>query len=625
MSSNTSERLSESDRLEILEFLRDPFVASLIETHPNRLVAASSSSSSVPRGLKRLDWCDSTGTSYSDADSGGQKTQKQWETLVQAYIDSDARDGGVTCAEDIPDKIARYIDRAKKLDLDRSPEKWASEADSTAGCPSANMAAVRPPSIPGMSPKKSHEVSRMASYIDHLVSSSPCLRGVRHVVDVGAGQGYLSRALCDLGFHVLALDGSDVQTKGAERRRQWEQKGKTPASRTTGVPEKNGAASVEISGRTRTRGSLTHKTIHITPSTLYQAVTAWIQDAPYSYSDDSSSTENLNTPIPVLVVGLHACGSLTPDILRVFLSFHDSPPNTTAPPHITTWTPKAAVVVGCCYNMMNAEDFPLSKAFRAAPHASPSPSPSPSLSLTLTPSHLQLAAQTPSHWFDTPTSKTTTELSIRKVVFRALLERFLPVRDRDHSTAPETQRYSSDATRPRAEAWREEGKEKAKRLGRLPDSAYASLEIFLARACQKFDLDLEGVMSSDLLSDSKELQKWITRLEILHVLRCLAGPAIESMVVRDRLCWLRESLHLDSDPLACRESGSVEDGGGGDQSRSKGTVATASTDRDRDTNGNSQWDVRLVGLFDQALGSARNFGIVVVPIDRVGSESAEVN
>lgn len=237
-------------------------------------------------------------------------------------------------------------------------------------------------------------------------------------------------------------------------------------------------------------------------------------------------------------------------------------------------------------------------------------------------------------------------------MFRALLERFLPVRDRDHSTAPETQRYSSDATRPRAEAWREEGKEKAKRLGRLPDSAYASLEVFLARACQKLDLDLEGVMSSvsqftlcftilfswssthssiftrhdhiqNLLSNSKELHKWITKLETLHVLRCLAGPAIESMIIRDRLCWLRESLHLDSDPLTCH--GSVEDGGGGDQSRSKGTEATAGTDRDTNGNGNSQWDVRLVGLFDQALGSARNFGIVVVPIDRVGSESAEVN
>lgn len=116
MSSNTSERLLESDCLEIMDFLRDPFVASLIETHPNHLVAASSSSSSswssLPRDLGWLDWCDSPIATDSDAeasvdsdsDSGsGQKKKKQkqkqkrWETIVQAYIDS--RDGGVTCED----------------------------------------------------------------------------------------------------------------------------------------------------------------------------------------------------------------------------------------------------------------------------------------------------------------------------------------------------------------------------------------------------------------------------------------------------------------------------------------------------------------------------------------------
>lgn len=79
------------------------------------------------------------------------------------------------------------------------------------------------------------------------------------------------------------------------------------------------------------------------------------------------------------------------------------------------------------------------------------------------------------------------------------------------------------------------------------------------------------------------------------------------MIVRDRLCWLRESLDSDYDPLACRESGSVEGGGGeteGDQPRAEQISS-------RDSN--SRWDVRLVGLFDQALGSARNLGIVVVP------------
>ena len=43
-------------------------------------------------------------------------------------------------------------------------------------------------SVQGMSPKKLHEVSAMTAHIMHLLRTSPALKGVQHVVDVGAGQ-----------------------------------------------------------------------------------------------------------------------------------------------------------------------------------------------------------------------------------------------------------------------------------------------------------------------------------------------------------------------------------------------------------------------------------------------------
>lgn len=43
-------------------------------------------------------------------------------------------------------------------------------------------------SVHGMSPKKLHEVSAMTAHIVHLLETSPVLRGVQHVVDIGAGQ-----------------------------------------------------------------------------------------------------------------------------------------------------------------------------------------------------------------------------------------------------------------------------------------------------------------------------------------------------------------------------------------------------------------------------------------------------
>lgn len=42
--------------------------------------------------------------------------------------------------------------------------------------------------VRGMSPKKLHEVSAMTAHIMHLLRTSPSLKGVQHVVDIGAGQ-----------------------------------------------------------------------------------------------------------------------------------------------------------------------------------------------------------------------------------------------------------------------------------------------------------------------------------------------------------------------------------------------------------------------------------------------------
>ena len=64
-------------------------------------------------------------------------------------------------------------------------------------------------------------------------------------------------------------------------------------------------------------------------------------------------------------------------------------------------------------------------------------------------------------------------------------------------------------------------------------------------------------------------------LEVLHVLRCLLGPLVESLIVLDRLSWLREMLE--------------------------------------DDNSDSLFDADIVNLFDQATGSGRNIAIVVTP------------
>ncbi|KAG6810092.1 hypothetical protein H0H92_013341 [Tricholoma furcatifolium] len=310
-----------------------------------------------------------------------------------------------------------------------------------------------PQSTFGMSPKKHHEVSRMTQYIANLGLPE----GV-HIVDVGAGQGYLTRALhSHFGTPVLALDNDLVQTHGSQAR---------GGSDFTGI---------------------THRTIHLTPVTLVAAIDDWIPASP--------------TKIPVLLVALHACGSLTPDLFRAVLSL----------PKNHFWYPVAIVAVGCCYNLMHPpDDFPL--------YTAPLPHPLPA-------SAYQMAAQIPDTWYHSAAHLASTTLAIRKVVWRALLGRLYVehISDPLSSNSAVTDTGSTPAMR---------------RLGRLHDSAYDSWPAFLRIASQRIGVDLAGP-SPPSEPPNPSLQR---RLESLHVLRCLIGPVVESYIILDRIEWLRDQL-----------------------------------------------------------------------------------
>jgi hypothetical protein len=414
-----------------------------------------------------------------------------------------------------------------------------------------------PQSTHHVSVKKHHEVSRMTQFIANLLNSRfPHLDPSRiHIVDIGAGQAYLTRALHALfNAPTLALDSDHAQTKGAQAR-----------------DPSNG---------------ITHKTIHITPTTLINAIDDWIPSTP--------------TPVQVLLVALHACGSLTPDILRAFLSVLQNPTN-----H-PTWTPISVVAVGCCYNLMSIPaDFPLSSSLLSA---------NPPLHLPK--SAFQLASQVPSHWNDSPASLAAASLAIRKVVWRALLTRFSRP---DLDTKPDSNigTGSSPAVR---------------RLGRLNDSVYSSWDTFLKIAGERLGLEtnfnsLVGAAFEDERggatgisdynsSDPEPRHDFNTsfpessrgrdallerRLEVLHVLRCQLGPVVESLIVLDRVEWVKEMLN----GIGILVGGDADGDGGADEDGDE--------ERDANRRMSTRMQVEIVNLFDQAAGSGRNIAIVVAP------------
>lgn len=377
-----------------------------------------------------------------------------------------------------------------------------------------------------MSPKKAHEVEHLSNLIDSTYETVS-QNSTRLIVDVGAGQGYLSHKLAEHdGTRVLALDGDEGQTEGATLR----SKGFSHAERQQARKQEGSSPrDSEHQPNHDEPPPVIHRTLFITSNSLLHAVDEWIAGL---------KLDRKHTPHPVLITGLHACGSLTPAVLRCFVDLHIRSNQETSDER--GWAPSALVLVGCCYNLMRSsgnilpipkgrnpvlidklEDFPLSRTTARVISDT---------QLKLTPNHLQLAAQCPAQWTRSPSEIQRASLARRKIVWRALLARLI------HNISPEIQPV--------------EGGEHPVRLGRLPDRAYSSWDVFLRTASSKMGLSQFALnlllAKSRVINGQLELPSQTEglafQLEILHILRALIGPVVESLIVVDRVRYLAEEI-----------------------------------------------------------------------------------
>lgn len=146
----------------------------------------------------------------------------------------------------------------------------------------------------------------------------------------------MTRNLCiHFKTHVLALDADRSQTKGAEIREQ-----KT-GKKSRRHPSDGDSNAIEA-------GTITHQTVHVDAYSLADVIDSWVSSLPEPKS---------SLPVPIILVALHACGSLTPDTLRAFIGAKDRDGAARINGVSTgqSWYFAAAVVVGCCYNLLRAE------------------------------------------------------------------------------------------------------------------------------------------------------------------------------------------------------------------------------------------------------------------------------
>lgn len=149
-----------------------------------------------------------------------------------------------------------------------------------------------------------------------------------------------------------------MQTQGAAKRDTAKPKRKAPLNDLADPSGAGHATAEQTHSEAKVheprRGSLTYVTTAIDADTLRESTHSWMEREGVTGSVGGTPINAQDRvergPTPVLFVALHACGSLTPNILRAFAAEARSGKTDAA-----AWTPRAAVIVGCCYNMLRPE------------------------------------------------------------------------------------------------------------------------------------------------------------------------------------------------------------------------------------------------------------------------------
>ncbi|GAO52323.1 hypothetical protein G7K_6402-t1 [Saitoella complicata NRRL Y-17804] len=295
-----------------------------------------------------------------------------------------------------------------------------------------------------MKPKKKHEVEYLSAIVAELAEGM----NIKNVIDLGAGQGYLSRTLANnYGLNVLAIDSNEDQTDG----------GKYFDSR---AKVKN--------------GSVQHFSRRIEDSDLSAAFDAWHPE---------SATKDC------IVIGLHACGSLTENTIRMLVDNENV---------------RACCVVGCCYNLIQTkvdgheDGFPISKKLS-------------DLGVNFNLTTRMTGCQAPATW-----TEETSSNFYRRHFFRALFQKLI------------VDKCLAEAGKPLL-------------IGSLRKHCYVDFTAYVQAALNKLKMPPQCITDDEAKQYFEEYKDKEDQIKIVWTLSAVLAPVIESVIVMDRYWFLKEN------------------------------------------------------------------------------------
>ncbi|KAI4184270.1 MAG: hypothetical protein L6R41_004859 [Letrouitia leprolyta] len=462
-----------------------------------------------------------------------------------------------------PRSLVEYIRHVRSYSLDRcvkspGPEKLAISQD------------VLPKHVAvGMKPKKIHEVSSLARYVERLSSelSFNYSYQISHFVDFGSGQNYLGRALASPPYakRIIAIESKPLNIDGARKmdvtaklarkevilrnkkkhRSQFQQKLRLPeqgpASYQPQAPETPSCNHDLTATIAEKQQNDEQANIHYVQSV--------IQDGKLDLGSWRLPPSSASSDPNLMVVSLHSCGNLLHHGLR----------SLTLNPSV-----RAVALVGCCYNLLterlpppltqqpslrsnhplleetsstyDAHGFPMSERFLNYDHPC-----GPGIRFNIT--ARMMAVQAPQNW----TEKDRNSFFTRHF-YRALFQKILV--DKGVIAEP---KHSEDEAGQRNPASYVEDKPQII-LGSLRKQCYTSFTAYARAAITKLKSDparsekitrcMGALQDEEIEQYEKDYAHKKKELSIVWSLMAFSAGVVESAIVVDRWQWLWEQKEV---------------------------------------------------------------------------------
>ncbi|XP_076945787.1 uncharacterized protein LOC143616992 [Bidens hawaiensis] len=426
-------------------------------------------------------------------------THRLWEAVDREWIDC-LRDEPIENLIQIPSgfvqehwpcSLKQFITTLSSLAFPRE------QADLKKVLPNMQVALLNSVITQGMNQKKRHEIEALAAVVSSVARDVE----TNTVIDLGAGQGYLSQVLSfEYQLSVIAIDASSHHGRVTHERAERIKKHYEAKMR---------------------KSSLGGKGVTI-PKTVTCLVLSSDMLKTLINSNDEHKQSTADT-CPMLLTGLHACGDLSVTMLRAFLESQEV---------------KAVVSIGCCYNLLSEEEdnnalcgFPISKGVK-------------STGLYLGRTSRDLACQSADRWkvMEKDAGLHNFELHGFRAAFQMLLSRYFP----ETLTGSPTIGRQGKALRRQQQSSRINGLA-TNGFSCKPDSTSENKED--ADTCTLFEkfcqsglhrLNLNQPHNIDFASIWKEAEPFVGVIGPYWSLRAALGPVLETLILLDRLLFLQE-------------------------------------------------------------------------------------